>query len=88
MQYWILYVWCSFFVSVSTRRRIPTYFVLALVPYYVSSIILVGTSLPINTFRTLQMMAVVELSTTNGNPSVSQAKDSSLGRFVEKLLHA
>ena len=61
---------------------------LALVPSAVSRMILVGMSLPVNTFRKLQMMAVAELSTTNGNPSVSQAKDSSLGRFVEKTLHA
>ena len=61
---------------------------LALVPSAVSRMILVGMSLPVNTFRKLQMMAVAELSTTNGNPSVSQAKDSSLGPFVEKTLHA
>ena len=84
MQPGILYVWCSFLSLVSTRRIIPTNFVLALVPSAVSSIILVGMSLPVNTLRMFQMMAVVELSTTNVNPSVSQAKDSSLGRFVAK----
>ena len=59
-------------------------FVLALVPSPVSSIILIRMILPVNNLRTLQMMVVAELSTTNGNPSVSQAKDSSFGRFVSK----
>ena len=84
MQPVILSVWCSFLSSVNTRRIIPTNFVLALVPSAVSGIILVGVSLPVNTFRPLQMMAVAELSTTNSNPSVSQEKESLLGRSVEK----
>ena len=84
MQPGILYVWCSFFLSVRTRQIIPTNFVLALVPFAVSTTILVGMGLPVNILRTFQMMAVAELSTTNGNPSVSQAKDSSLRRFVAK----
>ena len=59
-------------------------FVLALVPSPVSSIILIRMILPVNNLRKLQMMAVAELSTTNGNPYVSQAKHSSLGQFVAK----
>ena len=84
MQPGILYVWCSLLLSVRTRQIIPTNPVLALVPSDVSSIIFVGVSLPVKILCMLQMMAVAELSTTNGDPYVSQAKDSLLGRFVAK----
>ena len=84
MQPGILYVWCSFFLSVRTRQIIPTNFVLALVPSAVSGIIFVGVSLPVKTLCALQMMAVAELSTTNGDPYLSQVKDSLLGCFLAK----
>ena len=87
MQPGIFYVWCSFLSSVSTRRIIPTNFVLALVPSAVSSIILVGMSLPVTNFHTLQMMAADELSTTNGNTSVSQAKILFVGTLFCKNVY-
>ena len=84
MQPGILYVWCSFLSSVSTRQIIPTIFLLALIPSAVYSIIFVGVRLPVKTLHQFHMMAVAGFSTTNGNPYVSQAKDYSLGRFVLK----
>ena len=47
---------------------------LALIPSAVSIIILVEVRWPVNNLRVLQMTAVAELSTKNGNPYVSQAK--------------
>ena len=67
-------------LSVRTKRTVPTNFVQSLIPSAVSRIILVGVRLPVKTLRVLQMIAVEELSTTNSNPYVSQAKVDLSGR--------
>ena len=67
-------------LSVRTRRTVPTNFVQSLISSAVSRIILVGVRLPVKNLRVLQMIAVEELSTTNSNPSVSQAKVDLSGR--------
>ena len=71
MRLVILYAWYVFTLSVRTRHIVPTNFVLALIPSAVSSIILVGVRWPVKNLCVLQMIAVVDFSTKNGNTSVS-----------------
>ena len=73
------YVCGIFVLSVRTKRQIPTSWVLVLTQSAVSSVTLVGVRCLWNSLRSLLMMAVAELSTTNGIPSVSQEKVFSLG---------
>ena len=61
-------------LSVRTRRIVPTNFVLELIPSSIFSTILVGVKWSVKALRVLQIIVVVDLSTTNGNPYVSQAK--------------
>ena len=65
-------MWCSFLSSVSTRRKSPTSFVVVVTPSAVAKVTLVGVSGPVNSLCSLYILAVAELSTTNGIPSMSQ----------------
>ena len=65
---------CSLLSLISTRRTAPTSFVVVVRPSAVANITFVGVSGPVNSLRSFHNIAVSELSTTNGIPSLSQEK--------------
>ena len=67
-------MWCSFLSLVSTRRKSPTSFFVAVRLSAVANVTIIGVSGPVNSLCSLHIIAVAELTTINGIPSVSQEK--------------
>ena len=62
---------------VSTRRKETKRFVVVVMPSEVSTIMPVGIRGQVNSLRSLHIIPIAELSTTNAIPSVSQEKSLS-----------
>ena len=65
---------CSLLLLVSTRHKSPTIFVVVVGPSVVSNVTIIRVSGPWNILHLLYIIAVAELSVTNGIPSVSKEK--------------